>query len=368
VKLLVVAAARPNFMKVAPLIWEVARRPSVEACLVHTGQHYDERMSKLFFEQLRIPRPSCDLGVGSGSHAAQTAEVMKRIEPVLLDERPDVVVVVGDVNSTVAAALTAVKVGLPVAHVEAGLRSFDRAMPEEVNRIVTDAVSDWLFVSEPSGLANLRREGVDERRVFFVGNIMIDTLVACRDEIAKSTALEDFGVGERAYALVTLHRPSNVDEARTLEPILSALAAVQERIPIIFPVHPRTRKVIERLSLPGAERLRLTEPLGYLDFMRLVSQARFVMTDSGGIQEETTFLGVPCLTLRTTTERPVTIEVGTNRLVSLGRDEIVAAADQAMSAATYRSRVPDLWDGKTADRILDILTREVTARGKAGAN
>jgi UDP-N-acetylglucosamine 2-epimerase (non-hydrolysing) len=361
-KLLAVAAARPNFMKIAPLMWAVARRQGIEACLVHTGQHYDERMSKLFFEQLNIPRPDHDLGVGSGSHAAQTAEVMKRIEPVLLAEKPDVVVVVGDVNSTVAAALTAVKLGLPVAHVEAGLRSFDRAMPEEINRVVTDAVSDWLFVSEPSGMANLRREGVEPRRVYFVGNIMIDTLVACQEEIKRSRALEEFGVQEREYALVTLHRPSNVDDPNALRPILSALAAIQEKIPIIFPVHPRTRKVIELAALRGAARIRLTEPLGYLDFMRLVSQARFVMTDSGGIQEETTYLGVPCLTLRTTTERPITIEAGTNRLVPLAQDEIVLAAEESLEAAVYQSRVPELWDGKTADRILDVLNTNVMVR------
>ena len=365
-KLLIVAGARPNFMKVAPLLWESARRPDVEACLVHTGQHYDERMSKLFFEQLRIPRPQHDLGVGSGSHAVQTAEVMKRIEPILLAEKPDAIVVVGDVNSTVACALTAIKLGVPVAHVEAGLRSFDRTMPEEINRLVTDAISDWLFVSEPSGVTNLRREGVDDQRIFFVGNVMIDTLIACRPAIETAAGAELYGLSDGGYAVVTLHRPSNVDSAAALEPIVAALDAVQATVPIVFPVHPRTRKILETFPVGRMANLRLTEPLGYLEFMKLVSHARFVMTDSGGLQEETTYLGVPCLTLRTSTERPVTVDVGTNRLVPLTRDAIVSHATAALERKGEAARIPELWDGKAAARILDVLTGR-TANGASTA-
>ena len=294
-------------------MWEVGRRKDVTARLVHTGQHYDERMSKLFFEQLKIPLPDVNLEVGGGSHAVQTAEVMKRFEPVLLAERPDVVIVVGDVNSTVACALTSVKLGIPVAHVEAGLRSFDRTMPEEINRLVTDAISRWLFVSEQSGVENLRREGVAEDRMFFVGNVMIDTLIACRDRFQRGS-LAEFGVEKGRYAVLTLHRPSNVDDPATLRGLLNAVETIQRDLPVVFPVHPRTRKALasEAIELPN---VKLVEPLGYLEFMQLITHARFVLTDSGGIQEETTFLGIPCITLRNNTERPSTVEQGTNVLV-----------------------------------------------------
>jgi UDP-N-acetylglucosamine 2-epimerase (non-hydrolysing) len=353
-KLLFVAGARPNFMKVAPLMWEAARRHDVESILVHTGQHYDERMSKLFFEQLRIPKPDVDLEVGSGSHAVQTAEVMKRFEPVLLAQRPDAVVVVGDVNSTVACALTAVKLGVPVAHVEAGLRSFDRTMPEEINRILTDAICRWLFVSEPSGVTHLRHEGVDDSRIFLVGNVMIDTLIACRHQFEQSTSLADFGVTERGYGVVTLHRPANVDEPATFAGLLRSLEALQRELPLIFPVHPRTRKAIDAqpVAMPN---LRTMEPLGYLEFMKLVAHARLVLTDSGGIQEETTYLGIPCLTLRSNTERPITIEQGTNVLVGLDPDKIIAAGRRVLSSPVSAGKVPELWDGHTSTRILDIL-------------
>lgn len=354
-KLVVVAGARPNFIKIAPLMWEIARRPGIEARLVHTGQHYDEKMSKLFFEQLRIPRPDVDLEVGSGSHAVQTAEVMKRFEPVVAGDRPDAVVVVGDVNSTVACALTSAKLGIPVAHVESGLRSFDRAMPEEINRLVTDAISDWLFVSERSGVDNLRREGADERRIHFVGNIMIDTLVACRPQF-EAAELPDLGVRPGEYAVLTLHRPSNVDDPATFAALMRAIARIQADIPLVFPVHPRTRRALEP-HLPELPNVRLPEPMGYLQFMKLVSQSRFVLTDSGGIQEETTFMGVPCLTLRENTERPCTIEQGSNRL--LGRDPaaIVAAARDLLERRPERRPPPELWDGHAAPRILDILSK-----------
>jgi UDP-N-acetylglucosamine 2-epimerase (non-hydrolysing) len=341
-------------MKVAPLMWEIGRRADVSARLVHTGQHYDERMSKLFFEQLRIPRPDVDLEVGSGSHAVQTAEVMKRFEPVLTGDRPDAVVVVGDVNSTIACALTSVKLGIPVAHVEAGLRSFDRTMPEEINRILTDAISRWLFVSEPSGLENLRREGIPDERIHYVGNVMIDTLVACRPQFAAASLSEvDMPTGD--YAVLTLHRPANVDHPATLRGLMGAIEIIQRDIPLVFPVHPRTRKALadSRVNLPN---VRLAEPLGYLEFMKLVTQARFVLTDSGGIQEETTYLGVPCLTLRDTTERPSTIEQGTNVLVGADPQQIVSAAQKMLQPRTNGHRVPELWDGHTAPRIVDVLT------------
>ena len=367
-KLLVIAGARPNFMKVAPLMRAAALHAGIDACLVHTGQHYDERMSKLFFEQLGIPRPRYDLGVGSGSHAVQTAEVMKRIEPVILAERPDVLVVVGDVNSTVACTLTAVKLGVPVAHVEAGLRSFDRSMPEEINRLLTDAVSDWLFVSEPSGVRNLRAEGVPDRRIFFVGNVMIDTLIACRDAIRATGEVERMGLKPGHYAVVTLHRPSNVDHPDSLRPIVAALDAIQKDMPIVFPVHPRTRKNLESFPVASMKGLRLTEPLGYLEFMNLVSTARFVLTDSGGLQEETTYLGVPCMTLRTSTERPVTVDEGTNRLVPLTTEAIITHAREAIGRPQGAHRVPDLWDGNAAVRILNVLRTEVplTVAARAG--
>jgi UDP-N-acetylglucosamine 2-epimerase (non-hydrolysing) len=352
-KLVVVAGARPNFMKIAPLMWEIGRRPLLRARLVHTGQHYDERMSKLFFEQLRIPRPDVDLGVGSSSHAVQTAEVMKRFEPVLTIEPPDAVIVVGDVNSTIACALTSVKLGVPVAHVEAGLRSFDRTMPEEINRILTDSISQWLFVSEQSGIENLRREGVAEDRIHFVGNVMIDTLIACRDQF-DSASLAEVGVPQGEYAVLTLHRPANVDDPATLRGLMGAIEKIQRQIPIVFPVHPRTRKALSDgdLHLPNVV---LTEPLGYLEFMKLVQQARLVLTDSGGIQEETTYLGVPCLTLRRNTERPSTVEQGTNLLVGDDPQRIVQAAEQVLAAPRRPGHVPPLWDGKASERILDVL-------------
>jgi UDP-N-acetylglucosamine 2-epimerase (non-hydrolysing) len=337
-------------------MWEFERRPRIDAYLVHTGQHYDERMSTLFFEQLKIPRPDVDLGVGSGSHAVQTAEVMKRFEPVVLDQQPDAVIVVGDVNSTIACALTAVKLGVPVAHVEAGLRSFDRTMPEEINRILTDAISHWLFVTEPSGVENLKRDGAQDDRIFLVGNVMIDTLLACRELSRRSSIRDDLHLRDRPFGVLTLHRPANVDDPRVLGGILSAIEHIQRELPIVFPVHPRTRKSLEEHDVGSLPGLIVTEPLGYLDFMKLLAEARLVLTDSGGIQEETTVLGVPCLTLRNNTERPITIEQGTNRLVGLEPERIVAAARRVLSEPKRNGRAPDLWDGRAAGRIVDILT------------
>jgi UDP-N-acetylglucosamine 2-epimerase (non-hydrolysing) len=357
-KILAVAGARPNFMKIAPLMWELRQRGGVESFLVHTGQHYDERMSKLFFEQLHIPRPDVDLGVGSGSHAAQTAEVMKRFEPVLLEQKPDAVLVVGDVNSTLACALTAVKLGVPVAHVEAGLRSFDRTMPEEINRILTDSISRWLFVTERSGVVNLAREGVPGERVFLVGNVMIDTLEACRRRSEESPILEQLGLNGRPFGVLTLHRPANVDDPAVFGRLFTAIERLQRELPIVFPVHPRTRKALAGTPAGSCPGLILTDPLGYLDFLKLMAHAAVVLTDSGGIQEETTVLGVPCLTLRNNTERPVTVEQGTNQLVGLVPERIVEAGLGVLRDPPPCGRVPELWDGRAAARVIDILTRQ----------
>jgi UDP-N-acetylglucosamine 2-epimerase (non-hydrolysing) len=353
-KILAIVGARPNFMKIAPLMHEFRRR-QMDAYLVHTGQHYDRQMSQLFFEDLQIPRPEVDLGVGSGSHAVQTAEVMKRFEPIVLEQRPDAVLVVGDVNSTIACALTAIKLGVDVAHVEAGLRSFDRSMPEEINRILTDALSRWLFVSEHSGVENLSREGISEDRIFFVGNVMIDTLLRCREKSEQSRILETLGVGGCDYAVLTLHRPANVDEPAVFAGLMRAVERLQRELPVVFPVHPRTRKALDRFPPDSMPNLLLTEPLGYLDFAKLIGHARVVLTDSGGIQEETTVLGVPCLTLRKNTERPITVEQGTNVLVGLDPDRIVQAGLEVLSGPVRLVAAPDLWDGRAAERIVDVL-------------
>jgi UDP-N-acetylglucosamine 2-epimerase (non-hydrolysing) len=357
-----VVGARPNFMKIAPLMAAFRAREAVRPVLVHTGQHYDERMSRLFFEDLGIPRPDANLEVGSGTHAAQTAEIIRRFEPVVEQYRPDVVVVVGDVNSTIACALVAAKLGVRVAHVEAGLRSFDRSMPEEINRLLTDAISDFLFVSEPSGMENLRREGVPAERVFFVGNVMIDTLLGNLEKAKASRVLEDLGVEPRGYATLTLHRPSNVDDPGTLGRLLGALKTIARELPIVFPVHPRTRKNLERFGLAALEQqgFRLTEPLGYLDFLKLNAEARLVLTDSGGIQEETTILKVPCLTLRENTERPVTVQVGCNQLVGSDPERILAAFRRVMLRRDFTCAAPEGWDGHAAERIADILVRELS--------
>ncbi len=351
-KVLLVAGARPNFMKVAPL-HDAFRARGAAAPVCHTGQHYDERMSRLFFEELGLPEPAVNLGVGSGSHAAQTAAVMERFEPVVLAERPDLVVVVGDVNSTVACALVAVKLGVAVAHVEAGLRSFDRTMPEELNRLATDAVSDLLYCSERSGVANLVAEGALPARVHLVGNVMIDTLLRHRDAARRSGARARHAPAER-YALVTLHRPANVDDADAAAELARALRDVAERVPLLFPMHPRTRAAFAQhgllADLEAHARVVALPPLGYLEFLDLLSGAALVLTDSGGVQEETTVLGVPCLTLRPNTERPATVDEGTNRVVGTARAAIVAAADAALSQPPS-GRVPELWDGRAAERI-----------------
>jgi UDP-N-acetylglucosamine 2-epimerase (non-hydrolysing) len=361
VKIVNIVGARPNFMKIAPLMRVMSATPGIQPLLVHTGQHYDHSMSKLFFDELHIPRPDLDLEVGSGSHAAQTAEIMRRFEPVVLREKPDLVLVVGDVNSTIACALVAVKLGVRVAHVEAGLRSFDRSMPEEINRILTDGISDFLFVSERSGLDNLKAEGVSDDKVFFVGNTMIDTLLANRESARRTNILAGLALTPKNYAVLTLHRPGNVDDPDTLARLLDVLESISVRLPIVFPVHPRTRSSFDRFGLAtrvkAAKGLRLLDPLGYLEFLELVAESRFVLTDSGGIQEETTVLGVPCLTMRSNTERPSTIEEGTNVLVGNDPDMIGPAVEKVLAGKSRHGTIPPLWDGHAAERIVAILAR-----------
>ena len=357
-KLMQVVGARPNFVKIAPIYREVASRPGLEQLLVHTGQHYDPEMSGVFFEEFGLPDPDINLQVGSSSHAVQTAEVMLRLEPAIDDARPDWLVVVGDVNSTLAATLVAVKKGIRVAHVEAGLRSFDRGMPEEINRILTDSVADLLLTPSRDGDENLIAEGVDPSRIRFVGNVMIDTLAHLLPRAHERwTELRKRLDAPDRFALVTLHRPGNVDREETLREIMAGLREVSVEIPVLFAVHPRTRERLRTFSIDAEAdgRIRLLDPLGYVDFLALTVNAALVITDSGGIQEETTFLGTPCLTVRPNTERPVTITQGTNRLVDGTRAAIVGAAESALEDGGEPGR-PELWDGEAAGRIVDAIT------------
>jgi UDP-N-acetylglucosamine 2-epimerase (non-hydrolysing) len=352
-KAIVVAGARPNFMKAAPLL-KAFEREGVLAKLVHTGQHYDAAMSEAFFVDLRMRPPDINLGVGSGTHTEQTARVMLAFESVCAAERPDWVVVVGDVNSTLACALVARKLGIGVGHVEAGLRSGDMTMPEEVNRVCTDTISDLLFTTEESANRNLRHEGVAEERIHFVGNTMIDTLLRHLEKATATTLPYGLTAGE--YAVVTLHRPANVDDGKKLGGLLEALEVVADRMPVAFPAHPRTRVRLTQFCVTmDQERWRVMEPMGYLSFLGLVARSRMVLTDSGGIQEETTVLGVPCLTLRDSTERPVTCEVGTNILVGTQPERVRAHALRALDGPAHTGRIPDLWDGRAAERIARVL-------------
>ena len=360
-KVINVVGARPNFMKVAPIVAAMKQRPSKFLPLViHTGQHYDASMSDSFFRDLDLPQPDTHLGVGSGSHAAQTAAVMERFEPVVLAEKPDWVLVVGDVNSTIACALVCVKLGVKVAHVEAGLRSRDRTMPEEINRLLTDQIADLLFTPSHDADENLIAEGIPRERIRLVGNVMIDSLLRNLERARELPTRDQLGLAGTDYALLTLHRPSNVDLRHSFEPILDALEAIASKLPIVFPVHPRTRKTIDELGLSDRvariKDLRLLDPLGYLDFLNLSSSARLVLTDSGGIQEETTALGIPCLTLRENTERPITVEMGTNVVVGTDSAKIIAAATAALNGSAKKpAQQPPLWDGRTSERILDAL-------------
>lgn len=348
-------------MKVAPLMHEFRKYPELSVLLVHTGQHYDPTLSDVFFAELDIPHPDIHLDVGSASHAIQTAQVMIRIEPVMIQFRPDLVVVVGDVNSTMGASLTSVKLGIPVAHVEAGLRSFDRAMPEEINRVVTDAVADLLFVTEPQAIANLKREGRPEERIFLVGNVMIDTLLANVEKIDARTILPRLNLRPREYVVTTIHRPSNVDTERDLLRVLLVLEEIQKNCNVVFPIHPRTKSKLQEFSLmrriQSMGNLMLIEPLGYLDFIKLVKESRLVMTDSGGIQEESTVLGVPCLTMRDNTERPVTVMVGTNELVGSDPKEILQAFYRTLYSNQKSRAIPEYWDGHAASRIVGIILK-----------
>ena len=361
-KILSVAGARPNFMKIAPLMEAFAAHPKIDPMLVHTGQHYDEKMSDLFFRQLGIPEPNINLGIGSGTHTVMTAEIMKMFEQVCLEHRPDAVLVVGDVNSTIACGLVAVKLGIQLIHVEAGLRSYDRGMPEEINRVLTDTISDYLFVTEPSGVENLKREGVASGKVFFVGNVMIDTLIKNKEKADASLILDELGIRKRDYAVLTMHRPSNVDNPEVFGRILDAIDHIQRDRVVVFPIHPRTRNNLSRLGLAhridAMKNLRLLEPVGYLDFLKLMSEARLVLTDSGGIQEETTILKVPCITMRENTERPVTIDVGANQLVGTNPNKIIEAYDRVIHDDNFHPRIPELWDGQAAVRIAEILAGE----------
>ena len=362
-KILNIVGARPNFMKIAPIQREMEKNAALEPLIIHTGQHYDEKMSKLFFEDLELPRPARYLKVGSATHARQTAKIMVEFEKVVDEEKPDLVLVVGDVNSTAACSMVAAKMGVKIAHVEAGLRSFDRTMPEEINRMVTDTLSDYLFVTEQSGLDNLRKEGVADEKVFFTGNVMIDSLVYFLDKAKNSNIINQLSLNGNEYALVTLHRPSNVDVKENFEKLLNAFSEIENDLKIVFPIHPRSRKMLTNFGLDNRisamKNLVLLDPIGYLDFMKLMHGAKLVLTDSGGIQEETTYLGIPCITLRENTERPVTIDVGTNVLVGSDTELVISEAKKIISGQSKKGQVPDLWDGKAAERIVSIIARNV---------
>jgi UDP-N-acetylglucosamine 2-epimerase (non-hydrolysing) len=357
-KVLHIVGARPNFMKVAPIHRAISERGALAQRLVHTGQHYDVKMSDVFFTDLGMPAPDVHLGIGGGSHAEQTAKVMLELEKVFASEKPDLVSVVGDVNSTLSAALVAAKMHIPISHVEAGLRSFDRTMPEEINRVLTDRISDLLLTPSADADANLIREGLEPERIRLVGNVMIDSLLTARDKALRLSTLSDLGLEPRGFAVCTLHRASNVDDPKVLSGLLSALAHVANRLPVVFPVHPRTRKRLAELGLgatlertPG---LRLVDPMGYLEFLALTSQARLVFTDSGGLQEETTVLGIPCLTVRENTERPITVDIGTNLVVGTDPARIQQVADRILDGQEKKGRVPDKWDGRTGERIARV--------------
>jgi UDP-N-acetylglucosamine 2-epimerase (non-hydrolysing) len=354
-RILCVVGARPNFMKTVPVVRALTVRDGYTPVLVHTGQHYDEAMSAIFLDELGVGTPDHMLGVGSGSHAAQTARIMERIEPVLLEEHPDLVLVPGDVNSTIAAALVAAKLQIPVGHLEAGLRSYDRTMPEELNRILTDQLSDLLFIHSPEARDNLLRENVAGDAIHDVGNTMIDTLVAMRDRIAEVDVVDRLGLQAQGYLVVTLHRPALVDTA-LLGDAIEAMAQISAQLPVVFPCHPRTRARIASLGLEsGLGQIQLTEPLGYLDFLALVARSRAVLTDSGGILEETTYLGIPCFTLRDNTERPVTCEIGTNVLLGLRPERILELPSMIAEQAGREHRVPKGWDGHAAERVVDVF-------------
>ncbi len=362
-KIVLVVGARPNFMKSAPLMRELAKHPDhFETILIHTGQHYDHKLSQLFFDELKMPKPNIYLGVGSGSHAEQTARIMTSLESELMEMKPELVIVFGDINSTLATSVVTSKLWIKLAHVEAGLRSFDNTMPEEINRIVTDRLSNYLFVSEQSGLDNLKSEGVPDEKVFFTGNIMIDSLVSNLEVASKSDILERLNLTRGEYIAMTMHRPANVDNPEIFKSMLNAIRQISKRIPIVFPCHPRTQKRIEEFGLvqdSDDANLRIIEPLGYLDFLKLQTEAKLLLTDSGGIQEETTYLQIPCITMRENTERPSTVDIGTNIIVGTDPEKIIDAAMKAIDGKGKKGAIPELWDGNTAGRIVDILMKKI---------
>jgi UDP-N-acetylglucosamine 2-epimerase (non-hydrolysing) len=366
-KIFLVGGARPNFMKIAPILSRLRERTRFRPMLIHTGQHYDDAMSEAFFRDLGLSPPDLNLGVGSGSQAQQTGQIMRKFEELVLEARPDLVMVVGDVNSTVACSLVATKLHVSVAHVEAGLRSFDRRMPEEINRVLTDAVSDFLFTTCTDANENLLREGISPEKIFFVGNVMIDSVMKFREKSRASPIVEKLGLRRREYVLMTLHRPSNVDKAKSFRGLLHAVGEIQERLPVVFPIHPRSRKMLKKLGLQGETakipHLKIIPPLGYVDFLRLMDLAQLVLTDSGGIQEETTVLGVPCLTLRENTERPVTVRQGTNRVVGSDPKRIVQEANAVLEQPTRKPSRPKFWDGRAAHRIVDVLLEAMSTQG-----
>jgi len=361
-KIISVVGARPNFMKVAPLHRAFQKYTDrINHLICHTGQHYDEKMSKVFFDDLELPHPNFYLGVGSGSHAEQTAKVMIEFEKILLEEKPDLIIVVGDVNSTIACSLTAAKLYIKIAHVEAGLRSFDRYMPEEINRVLTDTISDLLFVTEKSGLDNLKHEGVESQKIFFTGNVMIDSLAHYLDKAKDSKIIDELGLTRNNYVLVTLHRPSNVDTKENLQALIRLLNKIADLRKLVFPIHPRTKSNMTKFGLIEtlSKNVILTEPIGYIDFLSLTSNAELIVTDSGGIQEESTFLGIQCITVRDNTERPITVDVGTNQLIGTNLIDVESAAFQVLNGNKKAGRIPELWDGKAAERICDIIAEKL---------
>lgn len=363
IKIIVIAGARPNFMKIAPFVQELNKHSDITNMIVHTGQHYDSAMSGTFFDELQIPKPKYNLGVGSGSHAKQTAEIMMKFEKICITEKPNLVVVVGDVNSTIACALVAKKLKIKVAHIESGLRSFDREMPEEINRVLTDNISDYLFVTEESGITNLKKEGFPSDKIFYVGNIMIDTLINNLKNIDKEKTYKNFNLKPNDYAVVTLHRPKNVDTKEKLQKCFSILNKIQKKIKIIWPIHPRTDKNIKIFNLDKeANKLKnvyFVHPLSYFEFMSYVKNCKFVLTDSGGIQEETTYLKVPCITMRESTERPSTVDVGSNTITNLDEEYILRVFKRIQNNTYKKSTIPKYWDGKTAMRIVKIIKGEI---------
>lgn len=359
-KIITVAGARPNFMKIAPIYKAFSRHTDkVKHMICHTGQHYDKKMSDVFFRQLELPEPEFNLGIGSGTHAVQTAGILVEFEKLLIVERPDLIIVVGDVNSTIACTLAAAKLGIRTAHVESGLRSFDRAMPEEINRLLTDSISDMLFVTEPSGLQNLKNEGVPAEKIFFTGNVMIDSLAGFLDKAENATIMDELKLKASEYILVTMHRPSNTDNPEQLRAIVDMIENLAGFKEVVFPVHPRTKSAMEKLdkSLKQNNRIKLIEPLGYLDFLKLMKYCDLVVTDSGGIQEETTYLGVQCVTLRKSTERPVTVDVGTNHLAGDSTKTALEIVSQIYKGNKKTGRIPELWDGKAAERIVEVILK-----------